>query len=59
MFYFSELSILFDCQVHIDELDSITSLMTVLRVRLKSNQNKAEVTRDPREKVNRRGFTNE
>jgi len=42
----------FDCQVHIDELDSITSLMTVLRVRLKSNQNKAEVTRDPREKEN-------
>ena len=50
---------LFDCQVHIDELDSITSLMTVLRVRLKSNQNKAEVTRDPREKVSKRGFTNE
>jgi len=39
-------------KVHIDELDSITSLMTVLRVRLKSNQNKAEVTRDPREKEN-------
>jgi len=39
-------------KVHIEELDSITSLMTVLRVRLKSNQNKAELTRDPREKVN-------
>merc|ERR1711990_524588 len=37
-------------KVHIEELDSITSLMTVLRVRLKSNQNKAELTRDPREK---------
>merc|ERR1711963_657193 len=39
-------------KVHIEELDSITSLMTVLRVRLKSSQNKAEVTRDPREKEN-------
>jgi len=39
-------------KVHIEELDSITSLMTVLRVRLKSNQNKAEVTRDPKEKEN-------
>jgi len=37
-------------KVHIEELDSITSLMTVLRVRLKSTQNKAELTRDPREK---------
>ena len=41
----------FTFEVHIEELDSITSLMTVLRVRLKSSQNKAEVTRDPREKV--------
>jgi len=37
-------------KVHIEELDSITSLMTVLRVRLKSNQKKAELTRDNREK---------
>jgi len=43
-------------KVHIEELDSITSLMTVLRVRLKSNQNRAEVTRDPKEKVIRRRF---
>jgi len=37
-------------KIHTEELDSITSLMTVLRVRLKSNQNKAELTRDSREK---------
>jgi len=37
-------------KVHIEELDSITSLMTVLRVRLKSTQKKAELTRDNREK---------
>ena len=42
-------------QLHIDELESVTSLMTVLRVRLKTTENKVEVTKDQREKV---GFHN-
>ena len=33
------------------ELESVTSLATVLRVRLKTAQNKMEVTKDQREKV--------
>jgi len=37
-------------QLHIDELESVTNLMTVLRVRLKTTENKIEVTKDQREK---------
>jgi len=38
-------------RLHVDELESVTSLMTVLRVRLKTTENKLEVTKDQRDKV--------
>ena len=38
-------------RVHVAELESVTSLATVLRVRLKTAHNKMEVTKDQREKV--------
>ena len=38
-------------RVHVAELESVTSLATVLRVRLKTSTNKMEVTKDQREKV--------
>lgn len=37
-------------RLHVDELESVTSLMTVLRVRLKTTENKLEVTKDQRDK---------
>ena len=54
-------------RLHVDELESVTSLMTVLRVRLKTTENKLEVTKDQRDKVrlpsfrstNKRSMTNE
>lgn len=38
-------------KLHIEELESVTSLITVLRVRLKTTQNKLELTKEPTEKV--------
>ena len=38
-------------RVHVAELESVTSLATVLRVRLKTAHNKMEVTKDQKEKV--------
>ena len=38
-------------KLHIDELESVTSLITVLKVRLKTTENKLEVTKDSKEKV--------
>ena len=43
-------------RLHVDELESVTSLMTVLRVRLKTTENKLEVTKDQRDKVMLRSF---
>jgi len=37
-------------KLHIDELESVTSLITVLKVRLKTTENKLEVTKDSKEK---------
>ena len=38
-------------KLHIDELESVTSLLTVLKVRLKAAENKLEVTKDSKDKV--------
>ena len=38
-------------KLHIEELESVTSLTTVLKVRLKTTQNKLELTKEPKEKV--------
>ena len=38
-------------KLHIDELESVTSLITVLRVRLKTAENKHELIKEPKEKV--------
>ena len=43
-------------RLHVDELESVTSLMTVLRVRLKTTENKLEVTKDQRDKVYNAAF---
>ena len=45
-------------RLHVDELESVTSLMTVLRVRLKTTENKLEVTKDQRDKVKMASSTN-
>ena len=45
-------------RLHVDELESVTSLMTVLRVRLKTTENKLEVTKDQRDKVILASYTN-
>jgi len=37
-------------KLHIDELESVTSLLTVLKVRLKAAENKLEVTKDSKDK---------
>ena len=38
-------------KLHIDELESVTSLLTVLKVRLKTAENKLDVTKDLKDKV--------
>ena len=45
-------------RLHVDELESVTSLMTVLSVRLKTTENKLEVTKDQRDKVIIASYTN-